>query len=268
MTRLSNLSIGLFIVLFLILFALASNLIFTSESTDMNLSQRLHPPSSTHWMGTDQKGADVLALLGSGARTSLVISFSVVLISLFIGLLFGSIAGWRGGRSDLWTMALVDFIFAFPGFLLILAIAAFFQASSIYALIFILSITTWASFARLVRGEVLHLKEKEFILNSKATGAGSLRILIFYVWPNLLGPLLVQATFTLASVVLVESSLSFLGVGVPPSTPSWGAMLNSGRNYLLEAPYLSLFPGLALFLLILGINLTGEGLRILFQPDN
>ncbi len=268
MNRVGNLSIGLFIVGCLILFAMASNLIFSPKSTELNLKQRLHPPSTSHWLGTDQRGADVLSLLGQGAKTSLTISISVVFIGLIIGLMLGSLAGWLGGGFDLWIMALVDFVFAFPGFLLILALAAFFQASSILTLIFILSLTIWASFARLVRGEVLHLKEKEFVLNSKATGAGSLRILCFYIWPNLLGSLLVQATFTLASVVLIESSLSFLGVGVPPSTPSWGSMLNSGRNYLLEAPYLSLFPGLALFLLVIGINLIGEGLRIQFDPEH
>ncbi len=259
---------GVILVSVLTLYGLLATFFVTPSHLEMDLTKRFLSPSYIHWMGTDQKGVDVLLTLGLGASTSLMISLCVVVISLIFGLLLGSIAGWFSSFYDHIIMSIVDFIFAFPGFLLILALAAFFQSSGFVSLIFILSLTTWASFARLVRGEILHIKEKDYILTAKASGASSLRVLFYYIWPNLIGPLLVQATFTLASIILIESSLSFLGVGVSPDTPSWGNMLNSGRNYLLEAPHLSLFPGTALLLLVLGFNLMGEGLRVITNPHN
>lgn len=238
------------------------------DPTEMILRDRFLRPSFHHLMGTDQNGIDIFAQIVYGARISLVIAFSVVFISLFIGLLIGSAAGYCGGWVDTIIMRIIDMIYAFPGFLLILTIAAVMQSSSVGHLILILCLTGWASYARLIRGEILHLKKKDYVLSADALGAGHLRKLVFYIWPNLVGPVMIQASFGMAVTIITESSLSFLGLGVPPSTPTWGSLLSSGRNFLLEAPYMSLFPGIALLIVVLGFNLLGDGLRDLLDPKN
>lgn len=159
-------------------------------------------------------------------------------------------------------------IYAFPGFLLVLTIAAVMQSASIAQVVFVLCLTGWASYARLIRGEILHLKTKDYVLSADALGASHLRKLVLYIWPNLVGPVMIQASFGMAVTIITESSLSFLGIGVPPSTPTWGSLLNSGRSFLLEAPYMSVFPGIALLILVLGFNLLGDGLRDILDPKN
>lgn len=236
--------------------------------THMVLKERFLLPSLMHLMGTDQNGIDIFAQIVYGARISLVIALSVVFISLAIGLVVGSAAGYCGGWVDMIIMRIIDMIYAFPGFLLILTIAAVMQSSSVGGLIFILCITGWASYARLIRGEILHLKQKDYVLSADALGASHWRKLILYIWPNLVGPVMIQASFGMAVTIITESSLSFLGLGVPPSTPTWGSLLSSGRNFLLEAPYISLFPGLSLLVVVLGFNLLGDGLRDLLDPKN
>lgn len=250
------------------LIAIVAPLITSFDPTEMVLRDRFLLPSLNHWMGTDQNGIDIFAQIVFGARVSMIIALSVVLISLGIGLVIGSLAGYCGGWVDTLIMRFIDMIYAFPGFLLILTIAAVMQSSSLGTLIFILCLTGWASYARLIRGEILHLKNKDYVLSADALGAGPMRKLIFYIWPNLIGPVMIQASFGMAVVILTESSLSFLGLGVPPSTPTWGSLLNSGRNYLLEAPHISVFPGLALLVVVLGFNLLGDGLRDLIDPKN
>lgn len=238
------------------------------DPTEMVLSNRFVRPSLQHLMGTDHNGVDIFAQIVYGSRVSLIISISVVSICLLIGLIIGSLAGYCGGWVDMIIMRIIDMIYAFPGFLLILTIAAVMQSSSISTLIFILCLTGWASYARLIRGEILHLKNKDYVLSADALGASHLRKLVVYIWPNLVGPVMIQASFGMAVIILTESSLSFLGLGVPPSTPTWGSLLNSGRNYLLEAPYISVFPGIALLIVVLGFNLLGDGLRDLLDPKN
>ena len=254
------------LIAFVTFVAVLAPFLTSYDPTEMVLRQRFLLPSFLHLMGTDQNGIDIFAQIVYGARVSLIISISVVNISLFIGLMIGSAAGYCGGWVDLIIMRIIDMIYAFPGFLLILTIAAVMQSSSLGTLIFILCLTGWASYARLIRGEILHLKKKDYVMSADAMGAGPLRKLILYIWPNLVGPVMIQASFGMAVTILTESSLSFLGLGVPPSTPTWGSLLSSGRNYLLEAPHISLFPGLALLIVVLGFNLLGDGLRDLLDP--
>ena len=165
-------------------------------------------------------------------------------------------------------MRFIDMIYAFPGFLLVLTIAAVMQSASIGHVIFVLCLTGWAGYARLIRGEILHLKEKEYVVGADALGASHIRKLVLYIWPNLIGPVMIQASFGMAVTIITESSLSFLGIGVPPQIPTWGSVLNSGRHFLLEAPYISIFPGLALLIVVLGFNLLGDGLRDMLDPKN
>ncbi len=257
--------LGLLIVVVLILLAVFAPWVSSMDPNEMILSQRLENPSSSHLFGTDENGSDVFSKVVYGARVSLLVAGCVVFISAMIGLIIGSLAGFRGGWIDLILMRFIDIVYAFPGFLLALSLVAV-LGPSLRNLIIAMSLTGWASFARLVRGEVLYLKEKEYVLTSRSLGAGAIRQIIFHIWPNLFGILFVQATFAMAGTIISESGLSFLGLGVPATTPSWGALLNSGRKVLFEAPHVSLFPGLAIMILVLGFNLLGDGLRDLFDP--
>ena len=231
----------------------------------MNLPQRLSGPSTLHWMGQDDNGADVMEKVIYGSRVSLTVGFSVITISLIIGLIVGSLAGYGGKFWDVGIMRLIDVLNAFPGFLLALCVMAV-MGPSVWNLVFSLCITGWTGYARLVRGEVLHLKEKEYILATKSYGAGPLRQVMAHIWPNLIGILVVQSTFTLAGTIIAESGLSFLGLGAPPDTPTWGSLLYSGRRYLSEAPHLSIIPSLCILTLVLGFNLIGDALRDQFDP--
>lgn len=257
---------GIALIALIIIMAVFAPLLTQFDPTNIDLKNRFLTPSIDHLMGTDHNGVDIFSQIVFGARVSLIISFSVVSISLLLGLIIGSIAGYFGGWTDLVVMRLIDMVYAFPGFLLVLTIAAVIQSASIASVVFVLSLTGWASYARLIRGEILHLKEKEYVLSADALGASPLRKVVLYIWPNLVGPVTIQASFGMAVVILTESSLSFLGIGVPPTIPTWGALLNSGRQYLLEAPYISIFPGIALLIIVLGFNLMGDGLRDYLDP--
>ncbi|MAV90933.1 MAG: peptide ABC transporter permease [Bdellovibrionaceae bacterium] len=256
---------GSLVIGLLIAVALFAPLLASQSPNTMNLENRLVSPSKDHLFGTDENGSDVFSKVVYGARVSLLVAGSVVLISAFVGLIIGSIAGFKGGWIDLSLMRAIDIVYAFPGFLLALSLVAV-LGPSLRNLIIAMSLTGWASFARLVRGEVLYLKEKEYVVCSRSLGSGALRQIVFHIWPNLLGLLFVQATFAMAGTIISESGLSFLGLGVPSTTPSWGALLNSGRRVLFDAPHVSLFPGLAIMTLVLGFNLLGDGLRDLFDP--
>lgn len=234
-------------------------------SEKMNLSQRLAGPSAAHWFGQDDNGSDVLEKVIYGSKVSLTVGFSVITISLLIGLVIGSLAGFGGRYWDIGIMRLIDILNAFPGFLLALCVMSV-MGPSVWNLVFSLCITGWTGYARLVRGEVLHLKEKEYVLAVKSYGAGPLRQVVAHVWPNLIGVLVVQSTFTLAGTIIAESGLSFLGLGAPPQTPTWGSLLYSGRKYLSEAPHLSIIPSLCILTLVLGFNLIGDALRDQFDP--
>ncbi len=254
-------SSGILIVSTIILIALLGPLFLSHSPQDINLQSRFLSPSWQHWFGTDHNGSDILSIMVYGARVSVMISILVVLLNVILGLVIGSIAGFFGGIADLIIMRLVDMVFGFPGFLLVLAVAAVMQQASVLSVIFALCVTGWASYSRLVRGEILHLKEREFVLAAHSMGFSQSRILLGHIWPNLSAPLLIQSSFNMAATIITESSLSFLGLGVPPSTPSWGSLLGAGRQYLIEAPQMSIFPGLGIVVLVLGFNLLGDGLR-------
>lgn len=261
----TRLRLGVAIVGLLTLLGVLAPWLAPHDPARMSLKDRLESPSRVHPLGLDENGADILSRLLFGARVSLTVAWCVTLVAAGVGLLIGSLAGYRGGWTDLLIMRAVDMLSAFPSFLLALALVAM-LGPSLRNLIFALSLTAWTAFARLVRGEMLHLKEREHVLNARALGAGGVRIVVRHVWPNLAGLLLVQCTFAMAGTVIAESGLSFLGLGVSPSTPTWGALLNSGRRVLSEAPHVSFAPGCAIVLLVLGFNLLGDGLRERLDP--
>lgn len=233
--------------------------------TQYDLDEMLEPPSSRHWLGTDDRGRDVASRMIHGSRTSLSVGFVAVGIYLAIGIVLGALAGYYGGSADVVISRLYEIMICFPTFFLILTIMAFLPPS-IYNVMFVIGVTGWTGVARLVRGEFLRLRTQDFVTASRTLGATDVRVIFRHVLPNALAPVLVSATFGVAGAILVESSLSFLGFGVPPPTPSWGDILSQSRAYIDFAWWLTLFPGLAIFLTVTAYNLVGEGLRDAIDP--
>ncbi|MBN8229187.1 ABC transporter permease [Corallococcus macrosporus] len=231
----------------------------------IDLTRELSRPTSGHLLGTGENGIDVLTHVLYGARVSLEVSFFAVVLSAAVGITLGGIAGYAGGLVDEALMRLVDVLLAFPGILLALFITAV-LGPSLANVVFALSFTGWTGYARLTRGQVLTLRERDYVQAARALGSGPGRILVRHLLPNAAGPLLVQATFALPGAIVAEASLSFLGLGVPPGTPSWGALVDQGTQYLLVAPHVALFPGIALALTVLGFNLLGDALRDAMDP--
>ncbi len=256
---------GMVFVSILILTALSAQWISPYDPVQQTLSDRLLPPSLHHWMGTDQYGRDVLSRMLYGSRVSLAVGLVAVSIYIFIGTFVGAVAGYYGGLVDSILMRLVDILLCIPTFFLILMVIAF-VGPSIVNIMVIIGFTSWTDVARLVRGEVLSLKEREFIQAARVIGMKDSRIILRHLLPNALGPVLVVATLGIGGAILIESSLSFLGLGVQPPTPSWGNMLEEGRDHLTDAWWLITFPGLAIFFTVLGYNLLGEGLRDYMDP--
>jgi peptide/nickel transport system permease protein len=256
--------IGLAILSLFVAAALLAPVLSPHNPTQQNLERDLLPPSTEHLLGTDKLGRDILSRLLYGARVSLLVGISTVAISLTIGLCIGSLSGYFGSWVDHLLMRLVDILMAFPGILLAIAFTAV-LGPSLSHVILALCLIGWTGYARLVRGEILLLREKEFIHAARALGGSSARIILYHMIPNLLPPLLIQATFGTAAAILAEGALSFLGLGTQPPTPSWGSMLNEGRQFLLVAPHLTTFPGLAIMLTVLGLNLVGDGLRDILE---
>jgi peptide/nickel transport system permease protein len=230
----------------------------------LDLTGGLEGPSIAHPMGQDRLGKDVLSGILYGGRVSLTVGLFVVTVSLTIGSAVGFLAGYLGGWVDEAIMRVVDILLSFPGILLAIAMTGI-LGPSLRNVIFALCLLGWVGFARLVRGEVLTLKEREFVTAARVIGAGPVRIALRHILPNLVGPLAVQATFAVAGTILAESSLSFLGLG-PQDVPTWGAILSQGVDYILFAPHLALFPGLVIMLTVLGINLLGDDLRERLDP--
>jgi peptide/nickel transport system permease protein len=245
----------------LVLIVLLGPVLSPAGSAQISLGQALQGPQLTHWFGLDEDGRDLLYLILMGGRLSLLISVVTVAITLSAGVLLGATAAYFGGRWDELFIFVSDVLLAFPSILLVIALAAFQKEMSVWQVIIILSAVGWVSFARLVRGQVLALKEREFIQASRIVGVSFLRLLWRHLVPNLAGPLLVQASFAMAGVIIAESTLSFLGLGVPPDVPSWGRLLDQGVQYLLVAPHLSIFPGLAIMLTIILFHHVGDILR-------
>jgi peptide/nickel transport system permease protein len=245
--------------------ALAGPLIVPYDASAQQLPLRLEGPSAAHWFGLDELGRDILARILSGARISLLVGLVVVSISASLGILLGSVAGYFGGWVDDVISRTMDVLLAFPGILLAIAMVAV-LGPSLTNVVLALSVIGWVSYARLVRGQVLRARELEFVQAARALGARTWRVLLRHVIPTALPAVLVQATLGMAGAIIAEASLSFLGLGVQPPTPSWGTMLNGGRAHLLDAPHLTIFPGLAIALLVLGFNFLGDGLRDALDP--
>ncbi len=235
------------------------------DPTDINVKAILLAPSWQHWCGTDTLGRDVFSRMLYGARVSLAVGFVAVGISMLIGIMLGAVAGYGGRFTDSLIMRWTDMVLCFPTFFLILAVIAFLKPS-IWNIMIVIGLTSWMGVARLVRAEFLSLRQREFVLAARATGVPALRIVGRHLLPNAMGPILVSAILGVAGAVLVESGLSFLGLGVQPPNPSWGNILTEGKDNIQIAWWLSLYPGLAILITVLGYNLLGEGLRDYFDP--
>jgi peptide/nickel transport system permease protein len=257
--------VGAFVVAVAVLAAVVGPLLAPFDPTDQELALRLAGPTGTHWFGLDELGRDIFARVLVGARISLLVGLVVVGVSSTIGIALGSIAGYFGGRVDEAISRIIDILLAFPGLLLAIALVAV-LGPSLTNVILALSVIGWVGYARLVRGQVLRARELDFVQAAKALGASTARILTRHVIPTTLPAVSVQATLGMGGAILSEAALSFLGLGVQPPTPSWGTMLNYGRGHLLDAPHLTIFPGLAIATLVLGFNFLGDGLRDALDP--
>jgi len=259
-------STGMALVAVFVVFALFAPWIAPQNTSSIDLPSRLQPPSGAHWFGTDELGRDIFSRVIYGARISMLVGSSVVAGSLLLGLILGSIAGYYGGLADrFFNVILMNAFLSFPGILLAIAFVAF-LGPRIFNLILALCIGGWVGYARLVRAQVLAVKEKEFVEAARALGASDWRIVTRHILPNIIQPVIVQAAIGMAGAVLAEATMSFLGLGVPPPTASWGSMLNDGRAHLFDAPHLVLFPALAVMLAVLSFNFIGDALRDYMDP--
>ncbi len=250
----------------LIMFLLASIASFVNvDPAAINIEQALLPPSLSHPFGTDDLGREVFVRMLYGARISLLVGFVAVGISTLVGIVLGSLAGYYGGWVDAIVMRFVDIMLCFPTFFLILAVIAFLEPS-IWNIMIVIGFTSWMGIARLIRAEFLSLRQRDFVLAAQALGASDIRLIFRHILPNAMSPVLVSATLGVAGAILTESALSFLGIGVQPPTPSWGNMLIVGKQTLGSAWWLSVFPGLAILITVLGYNLLGEGVRDALDP--
>jgi len=257
---------GVVLVVMFVIFALFAPWIAPQDPAGINLPARLDRPSHAHWFGTDELGRDILSRVIYGARISMLVGSCVVAASLFLGLVIGSIAGYYGGPIDrLVNVVLMNAFLSFPGILLAIAFVAF-RGPGIFNLVLALSLSGWVGYARLVRGQVLAAREREFVEAARALGASDLRIIVRHILPNIIQPVIVQAAIGMAGAILAEATMSFLGLGVPPPTASWGTMLNDGRAHLFDAPHLVLFPALAVMLAVLSFNFIGDALRDYLDP--
>ena len=249
-----------------VLMALCAPLLAPHDPADIDLPGRLTPPSAHHWFGTDELGRDILSRVIYGSRISMLVGVGVVAISLLAGLIVGCIAGYYGGFIDrFFNVVVMNAFLSFPGILLAIAFVAF-LGPGIFNLILALSIGGWVGYARLVRAQVLAAREKEYVEAARALGANDWRIITRHILPNIIQPVIVQAAIGMAGAVLAEATLSFLGLGVPPPTASWGSMLNDARAHLFDAPHMVLFPAAAVMLAVLSFNFIGDALRDYMDP--
>jgi peptide/nickel transport system permease protein len=257
--------VGAAIVLLTVIGAIIAPWAVPYDPAGQELALRLERPSFAHPFGLDELGRDIFSRVVAGARISLFVGLTVVGISSLVGVLLGSIAGYFGGWLDDVISRTIDVLLAFPGILLAIALVAV-LGPSLSNVVMALSAIGWVGYARLVRGQVLKARELEFVQAARALGAGTPRILLRHVVPTTMPAVMVQATLGMAGSILAEASLSFLGLGVQPPTPSWGTMLNGGRLHLLDAPHLTIFPGAAIAVLVLGFNFLGDGMRDAVDP--
>jgi len=258
--------IGFCAAVFLLLVALLAPVIAPYNPFAQNLPARLSPPSAAHWMGTDELGRDILSRVLYGARVSLSVAVSVVFGCGVTGLIIGTLAGYFGGWFDRFVnLLLINAFLSFPGILLAIAFAAF-LGPGIGKVILALVITGWAGYARLARAQVLKVRELEFVLAARSLGASHARLILRHILPNIVQPVLIQATIGMAGAILAESTLSFLGLGVLAPVPSWGAMLNDARGHLFDAPHMVVFPALGMMIAVLAFNLLGDAWRDWLDP--
>ncbi len=259
-------AVGIVFIILFVCFALFAPWIAPQDPAAINLPARLMGPSAQHWFGTDELGRDIFSRIIFGARVSMLVGISVVVGSRVLGLIIGALAGYYGGRVDRFVNVIVMNAFlSFPGFLLTIAFVAF-LGPGLFNLIFALIIGGWVGYARLVRAQVLAVREREFVEAARALGASDLWILGRHILPNMIQPVIVQAAIGMAGAVLAEATMSFLGLGVPPPTASWGTMLNDGRSHLFDAPHLVLFPAAAVMLAVLSFNFIGDARRDYRDP--
>jgi peptide/nickel transport system permease protein len=257
---------GVVLVVIFVIFALFAPWIAPQDPAAIDLPTRLDSASHAHWFGTDELGRDIFSRTIYGARISMMVGSCVVLASLALGLVIGSIAGYYGGAIDRFVnVVLMNAFLSFPGILIAIAFVAF-RGPGIFNLVVALSLGGWVGYARLVRGQVLAAREREFVEAARALGASDLRIIVRHILPNIIQPVIVQAAIGMAGAILAEATMSFLGLGVPPPTASWGAMLNDGRAHLFDAPHLVLFPALAVMLAVLSFNFIGDAMRDYLDP--
>ncbi len=253
-------------ILAVVLFcAVAGPLVAPYERSERDVSRQLEAPSADHLLGTGENGEDVLTEIVHGARVAVVVGLGAVLVSLFLGVGLGAVSGYFGGWIDEVLMRVTEVMLSFPGILLAILIIFVSQEPSVMTVIFALAVTGWAGYARLVRGQVLVEREKAYVEAARALGLPHWAILLRHVIPNVLGPVIVQATFGIASSILAEASLSFLGLG-PQDSASWGSLLDQGASYFLLTGHLALFPGLAIMVTVLAINFVGDALRDHLDP--
>jgi peptide/nickel transport system permease protein len=258
-------ALGLIIVLWVSLTALLAPYLATHDPFQMNLADRLVPPSAAHWLGTDSYGRDIFTRLVYGSRIAMRVALGAVFLAVIIGVPLGALSGYLGGWVDTLVMRCIDTFLAFPGRLLAITLVAA-LGPTFLTLYLAIGITSVPGYARVVRASVLSQKEKEYVEAARMTGEPESRILFFQILSNCIAPILVLVSLDFAHAILVESSLSFLGLGFPPPAPSWGLMLSEARGYMELAPHVAIIPGLVISLTILGFNLIGDGLRDIFDP--
>jgi len=256
---------GSLVVILLFAVSILAPWIAPCDPNQINLQKVLMSPSADHLFGTDQLGRDVLSRMIWGARISLKVGFVATGIAILIGTILGAVSGYYGRWIDTIIMRFVDIMLCFPAFFLILAVVALLEPS-IWNIMLIIGLTGWMGITRLVRADFISLKERDFVLAARAIGAGDLRIIFVHVLPNAMASVLVAATLGVAGAILTESALSFLGIGVQPPTPSWGNILTAGKDNIDIAWWLSLYPGMAILITVLGYNLLGEGIRDSLDP--
>jgi peptide/nickel transport system permease protein len=257
--------LALLIIMLVICSAVFADIISPYDPLRQDYSAFLQPPSRAHPLGTDNVGRDVLARIIHGARVSLAVGVVAVGIALILGALVGLASGYWGGGIDDVLMRIVDAIWTFPSLVLALSLAAA-LGPGIDKVMIAVGVVYVPAFARLVRGQTMSVREREFVTAAQALGASDLRMILKHIWPNVTAPIIVQASLNVATAIITEASLSFLGVGVRPPAPSWGSMLKAGYQYMEVAPWISVFPGLVIFLTVLAFNLAGDGLREALDP--
>jgi len=262
--RHSTALVGIFILAAVLVMALAASFLAPYDPLQTDLDGSLRGPSADHFFGQDRLGRDIFSQVLYGARASTLVAIAVVLLTVAVGTALGSAAGYFGGFVDMAVMRSVDILLAFPGILLAIALAGV-LGPNLWNIVLALSVLGWVGYARLVRAQFLSLREREFVQAARAVGAGPVRIMGLHILPNALSPVIVQATFSAAGIIIAESSLSFLGLG-PQDIPTWGGLLSQGANYLVYAPHIAFFPGLFIMLTVLALNLVGDAMRDFLDP--